>query len=356
MAKKQGLIPDEKAEDTNGDGDEEKKPEAKKAEVLKKPESVDDRWRVLADGKTPEAVISEVAEKGDLGPDQEKVLLASLTQNGKTLYWSQKRERQKRQAAEKSLEEREQKIAEYEKKIKELETKKPSGEMDEDEDPLNLDGAKKDETDPKKKPLTEEDLDRREKERQDRESAEQERRMQRAQVLRETLDAQQEEARERYQDFDDALRGVAGIIGAANEGKLAELYPDPRQRTRIEREVHGLLTAWARADENEPGEYNAADMTYELGKKHPQFGKPTKPSAHAKGDKRGETDADGNPEAVRRAMENASRRGSSASLSGGSRREIAVDELTEEQASKLSESQWAKLPKATRERLLGKPE
>lgn len=367
MAKKHGILPKDETPDTDEKSEEKKdgdsngvqRKEEKGKEVLK---SVDEKWSVLANGKAAETVISEIAEKGDLTPEQEKVLLASLSNNGKNLYWAQKYERRQkakaiseRDEATKKLEELNRSLEEAKKELEELRSRKTDVE---DDDPLNLDGKKKQaEEDPKKKPLTEEDLDRREKERQDKLEAESKARAERAATIREHLNQQQEEARERYNDFDDSLVRASEIITAATQGKLNDLYADPRRASRVARQVNELLRAYAQADAFEPGEYNAADMTYELGQQHPDFGKPTKkPGADAKGGKKGETDADGNPEGVRRALENASRRGSSASLGGGgSRREVTVDELTEDQAARMSESEWIKLPKWKRQELLGRP-
>lgn len=372
MAKKQGLAGEEGNGDKSNDrrggssagadgggspGDDKKGGESdaekKKGEEAKK--TVDERWRVLSEGKSPEAVIQEIGEKGDLSPEQEKVLLASLTQNGKTLYWSQKKARKRANEVETREKDKDDRLAKAEARVKELEEnnkKKSAGE----EDPLNLDGEEGGEegkTDPNKKPLTREDLDKIEKEKNTQADLRAKEHAVRVSELSKALDQQQGEAKERYADFDEALDGVKEILIAANAGELTEMFPDSRERSKIEREAKALLYAYAHADEFESEQFNAADMTYELGKKFPQFGKkPPKKDLPNKASGAGETDADGDPENTRRAIANANRRGSSAALNGGGSRSVNLEELTHEQAARLSDAQWAKLPKETRQRLL----
>lgn len=355
MAKAQGLVedpdkkddkPDEKKTVTDdkkeGDDDGKEKKEEKE-------KTVDERYRILAPGKLPEQIFREVGEAGALNPDQEKVLLASLTHNGQDLYWAQKKERQKRMKIEQDL------VAERAAKQKEIDDlKAQNAELAKlrkktEEDPLGLvDEDKDEEADPKKKPLTLEDLERIEAEKQEKLEAEHGKRMGRAAEMKEALDYQQEEARERYPDFDVALGHVSAILRSASEGTLDKLYPDPRAQSRIISKARLLLHAFANASQFEPGEFNAADMTYELAKEHPEFGK----KLITKATETGETDADGNPEEAKRVVANANRRGSSATLTGGGSRRVALDELTPEQARKIPTKQWNKLPKETRERLL----
>ena len=359
MAKKQGIAEDpEKKEEVkqpenqgenNGEEKEGKKDDGSVDGVQGKKGLLNDRFRVISEGKTPDQIIAEVGEKGALSQEQEKVLLASLTQNGQTLYWAQKKERQKRQKLEQDL------AAEKTSRQKEIdELKAQNAELSKlrkkhEDDPLGLiDEEPNDAADPKKKPVTLEDLERIDAEKAEALKKQQEERRVRAAVMKESLDMQQEEARERYPDFDVALGHVANILEAANNGELDRLYPDPREQTKIMRKASLLLNAFANADTFEPGEYNAADMTYELAKEHPEFGKSSRTNAT----KTGETDADGNREDAKRVVTNANRRGSSATLTGGGSRRVALEELTPEQARRIPTKNWNKLPKEARERLL----
>lgn len=327
--------------DTNG---EEKKDK-------KATKTVDERYRILAEGRSPEAIMQEIQDKGiELSPEQETILISGLTHNGKTLYWGQKKARLRAQKAEADAAER---TAEIEKlRAENAELKKQPVKKVAEEDPLNLDGEGEESEviDPKKKPLTLEDLERIEAEKKAKLEADERAHNGRRQVIHEALEDQQAEARERYEDFDAAMGNVSDILTRANEGTLKDLYPDPRAQTRIITKAKLLLSAFANADKFGSDQFNAADMAYELGKEHPEYGK-KKPDA-SRTEKTGETDEDGNPEAARRAVQNANRRGSSATLNGGGSRRVALDELTLEQARRLPDKEYRKLPKAVRERLL----
>jgi hypothetical protein len=313
--------------------------------------TVDERYRILAEGRSPEAIMEEIQDKGiELSPEQENILIAGLTHNGKTLYWSQKKARLRAQKAEAEASEKSKELEEAKAKIAELE-KRPVAKKTDEDDPLNLEGDTKPDADvdPRKKPLTMEDLDRIDAEKAAKSEEEAKKRNGRAQVIHDALDDQQAEARERYEDFDNALTLSGEILKRANDGTLVELYPDRRKQTSMIQKVHTLLYAFANADKFGSEDYNAADMTYDLAKEHPNYGK-KKPNAG--GSKPGETDVDGNPEDVRRAVNNANRRGSSATLNGGGSRRVALDELTPEQADRLPDKDWRKLPKALREKIL----
>lgn len=323
------------------------------------PGSVDERFRILSAGKSPEQVISEISEKGELNKDQEAVLVASLTRNGQAMYWAQKKERQKRAAAEKA---RVDEVAAKQKEIDDLKAqlaaRKPVVQkMDEFGNPI----AETDEeraareaaeaaaiVDPKKKPLTLEDLERIEKEKEAKAQEEERLRTERKQQLLEALNFQQEDAKNRYDNFDAATERVKEILTAANSNSLDKIFPDPTARARVFKKCQDLLIAYAKADQFEPGDYNAADMTYELAQEHPEFGQEQTPP------KKSETGADGTPETAARVVTNANRRGSSATLTGGGSRRIPLGELTQEQARRVPTKNWNQIPKSQRDALLGK--
>lgn len=351
MAKKQGLVegePDgDKGKDDHSDAN---KTGATKTDTGKakgesdgkeKEKTVNERFRVLSNGKSPEQVMADIGEKGELSKDQESVLLASLSQNGQALYWAQKKSRQRAQKAEADLA---TERADRQKEIDDLKAKLAA--KDPEIDPVT--GEPVVPEDPKKKPLTAEDLERIETEKADKKKADDAKQTERAREINDALDFQQHEARDRYKDFDNVITLTGEILSAHNTGKLEEMFPDARQRSRIILKARTLLSAYANADRFGEGDFNAADLTYELGKEHPGFGKDPKNNAT----KTGETGADGNPEKAARVLNNASRRGSSATLTGSGSRRVALDELTPEQAARLPTKEFNKLPAATRERLL----
>lgn len=346
MAKKQGMVEGE-AEDKESVKKDEKGDQSNGKEKEKDQKSVNERFRILSKGKSPEQILSEVSEKGTLSTEQETVLLANLSQNGQALYWTQKKERQKRQKLEADMTASQ---AENSKKIADLEAQLAKA-KEKPVDDLGLE-IPQEEIDPKKKPLTVEELEKFEAEKAAKAEEQSKKNTERRSELSDALNYQQEQARDRYKDepvpFDQALSYTADILAAANSGKLEEMYPEPRMRSRIVGKCNLLLRAFANADVFNEGDFDAADMTYELSKEHPEYGKKPKNNVT----KNDETGADGNPEKAARAITNASRRGSSATLTGGGSRRVALDELTPDQAVKVPTSKFNKIPKETRERLL----
>lgn len=367
IAKKQGLVKGEADGDKSdgGDGDSNKSGVDKSADgsakkdgednAKKEKEEKEERNRVLTKGKSPEKIISEIGEKGALSREQEQVLLASLTQNGQAMYWAQKKERQKRQKAESAMADVETKkqkeIDDLRAELAEAKKARKAG-----DDPLDLENPEaEEEVDPEKKPLTKADLDKIEADKKAKADKEAEVLEERKREISDALNFQQQEAVERYgkEEVESSLSFTKELIGRANDGQLDELFPDARQRSKILRKVTDLIRAFATADRFEDGDFNAADMSIELAKEHPKYKPATKSSkSNASGKKNGETDADGNPEDADRALKNANRRGSSATLNGGNSRRVLLEELTPEQAVKVPMKNWNKLPASKREELL----
>lgn len=365
MAKKQGIIEGGKDGGNTGDsgGDSADKGGSAKTDdgqtkgglnvkdkEKEKPKTVDERFRILAKGKSPEQILADVSEKGSLTPEQESALLAGLSQNGQALYWTQKKERLKRQKLEADLASerstKDKRIADLQAQIDTITKARVKA-----PDDLGLDDPEPEEIDPKKKPVTLEDLEKLEVEKADKAKSEAQKHQARVTEIKSALDDQHAEAQTRYENFDEALGFTNEILDAANKGTLDKLYPDPRERSRITRKAVELLRAFANADSFEPGDFNAADMSFDLAKEHPQFGKPSKVTPVKKTD---ETGADGDPEKAARIVANASRRGSSAAISGGGSRRVPLEELTADQAVRIPTKNFNKLPAATREKLLGK--
>ena len=310
MAQKHGVVSkDDPKQELKKEPIEEKKEEAKPEE---KPEE------------------KKTADAADLPADYSK-----FTPNEKALYWERKKERTKRQRAEAEKELLQLRIKNLEKELaeKKSEPKAPA------KDDLNLDdllddkSGKETEQDPKDKPLTVADLEKREKDKADAQL------LARARELRARLSEFEIEAQEKFGDFNEVAdlakdileKGVALFDGDEDMAELAQ--------ARAERALHGMVNAmkW------EEGQKTPAEMVYDLGRLHPKYRNRAK----------GASETVVPPEKLERMIENAGKR-SSASLPGGngSRRVVSVDDLTPEEAAKLTPSQYMKLPKAARERLL----
>jgi hypothetical protein len=316
MAQKHGVI--EK---------DEPKPEEKKVVEAEKKEEVKPEEK-------PEE--KKAADATDLPADYSK-----FTPNEKALYWERKKERTKRQRAEAEKELLQLRIKNLE---KELAEKKPEPKAPAKDD-LNLDdllddkSGKETELDPKDKPLTVADLEKREKDKAEAEKNAEAEKAVKAKELRARLSEFEIEAQEKFGDFNEVAdlakdileKGVALFDGDEDMAELAQ--------ARAERALHGMVNAmkW------EEGQKTPAEMVYDLGRLHPKYRNRAK----------GASETVVPPEKLERMIENAGKR-SSASLPGGngSRRVVSVDDLTPEEAAKLTPSQYMKLPKAARERLL----
>lgn len=314
MAQKHGVIPKD-----------EPKPESKKEPEPEKKE---------------EPAVEEKAEKkptpdaADLPADYNK-----FSPNEKALYWERKKERTKRQRAEAEKELLQLRVKNLE---KELADKKPEPKPAEKED-LNLDDLLGDAPakakEPKDKPLTVADLEKREKDKADAEENAKAETVVKAKQLKARLSEFEVEAQEKFKDFDDVAdlakeileKGVELFDGDEDMAELAQ--------ARAEKALHGMVNAmkW------EEGNKTPAELVYDLGRLHPKYRNRAK----------GASEPAVPPEKLERMIENAGKR-SSASLPGGNgaRRVVSADDLTPEEAAKLTPTQYMKLPKAARERLL----
>lgn len=317
MAQKHGVI--EK---------DEPKPEVKKEPAAEKKD--EPKPEEKAEEKKP------AADAADVPADYNK-----FSPNEKALYWERKKERTKRQRAEAEKELLQLRVKNLE---KELAEKKPEPKAPAKDD-LNLDdllddkSGKETELDPKDKPLTVADLEKREKDKAESEKSAEAEKAVKAKELRARLSEFEIEAQEKFGDFDEVAdlakdileKGVALFDGDEDMAELAQ--------ARAERALHGMVNAmkW------EEGQKTPAEMVYDLGRLHPKY------RNRAKGASEQPVPA----EKLERMIENAGKR-SSASLPGGngSRRVVSVDDLTPEEAAKLTPAQYMKLPKAARERLL----
>lgn len=333
MAKEHKLISEKQSDK---EGESEKKPDDKKTEEPLKDDKKELRKKFL----DPNADISD---------EEEYDGLKEFNNNEKAMYFLRKKERRKRQEAERDRDNAKAKQEIYEKELRLLRedfesSKRKPKELTEGDAELDqlLDGEGKPKEQPKedKKYLTQEDLDKRDKEQETQRQAQ----IEQAQKLNERLKDQEIEVSTYHNDYKEKTDLAKEIIQ-----KPDEIFKDnPRMIAKIGAMVRQMYATAGRALSEEQ-EYTAADIFYEIGKLHPKTnGKQTQTAdsdAESADEKKGS--------AVERMLANSQKKGSSASVSsGGGTRNISVYDITPEQAARLPDSEYVKLPAAVRERLL----
>lgn len=294
--KKHGLITDDKPAKKTGEAegaDEEE--EAGEEGTSEETEEVEE--------KDPKDAADE-----DLDPEEEQELVKNYNDNEKSLYWKAKKERLKRQNAQSENEHTKIKLAAAQREIDLLKR-----------------GSKKDEADGEDENTEGEDDDARvmtvgefkkmladQKKEQGKQNAEVQ-----ATIVR--LEKQEAEFKADHPDFDEVM-------------DLAKELMDKRPSYRK------MLLA-AGADPNE----DAAEVAYSIGQLNPRY---------KKGGSAKESNADTKTK-VDKAIKNADKRTSSAAVTGGgTKRIVSEDDLTVEEAAALSATQYSKLSRKTRDRLL----
>jgi hypothetical protein len=287
-------------------------------------------------------------------PEKESHLLSSYNKNEKGLYFKQKKERAKRQAAESERDHVLIKLTAAEERAKRLEAeniafkssqKSSEPKVDVYGNPVT-DGSEGDAED---KPVTRKDLEEIAKKESERKEAEDQAirdKTARAERLTAILNSQESEARSRYEDFVPAMEHAVKILGKVQD--LGEILPDKRQAARAKKLCIDFFHATANADKFGEDDYNAADIAYELGKMHPDF-------KTGNGSKSVDKNVELNPESAKKAIENAGKRGSSAAVSGnGGKRFIPYDEMDAEQLANLSSEEFSRVPKSVRDAILSR--
>lgn len=255
------------------------------------------------------------AEK-DLSAEEEAETIEKFNRNEKALYFKQKKEKEKRQTAEA---ERDLLKVQNEALKRELGEKKAKKEVDEDEDNLDaklnkdleLEGEYEGKEDDEKV-VTVKDLKDLEAKKQ---KAQEE-----AVAISKRLNEQEEAYRKKHADFDIVADLARKVMEEDKSGAFA---------TKIT-----LMASDPEAD--------VAGFVYMLGRLHPDY----KPGME-KGSEKGKDKID-------RIVENAGKKPTSAALGGGSAgvRKVSVEELTVEDAAKLTPTQWKALPAHVKERVL----
>lgn len=317
-AEKRGMIHKEEKEKKNP------KPEKQELEQEKKGEEV------KQEEQKPKSTLPDFTFKT---PEQEKVFLEAFGQGTpqRAMYLrmkSERRDRQKAQEERDRIKLENQVLKDRLDSIESKQTKKvevEEGAIDPDDQPLT----------PR---MMREMEEKREKERQ---KKDEELRSQGSKVAL-ALQEQEEFARSNNPDYDETVGLAKEVIT-----NLDEIITDAKTQRKILKLWQDLQYTSANADKLSVDDYNAADISYEIGKLHPNWGK-TKNGHSADDGKPKDPKANGSltPEQMKRIETNTQRRASSASLSGGNgRRTVAVEDLTVADILKMSREQRDKLRK-----------
>lgn len=254
-------------------------------------------------------------------PEQEKAFMDAFgpgtPQRG--LYFRMKNERKERQRAEQERDRINAEKKALEERVKDLENSR------QEKSPVLDDNGN--EVDPDSAPLTKKEfLELQKKQQEDAYRQDQEIRA-RGEKVASALKDQEEYSKNSYPDYDET-------VGLAKEllNNLDELVEDPKVKSKIVRLVRDLQVAAANADQLGIEDYNAADISYEIGKLHPRYGqKQNGSNSDTNGQIESPEKVNGNrlsPDKIKRIEQNTQRRNSSASISGGSRRVISSDDVT----------------------------
>lgn len=242
----------------------------------------------------------------ELSPEKEDEIVKDFNANEKKLYWERKKERLKRQEAQREKELTAIQLAAAKRELELLKTGQPkSVEESKEEEPQF------DEDD--ERIMTVGEFKRMQKAK----AEEAEKTNAQAQAIIKRVEVQEVEAKAKYADYDDVTLLAAEMIktNKAYARVLAEAANDPNE--------------------------NVAEVAYNIGRLHPKYGKTAEPV------KKAET------KQIDRAIKNSEKRTTSASVSGGGgKSSVAEGDLTVEDVANMSAAQYGKLSKETRDRIL----
>jgi hypothetical protein len=333
-------------------------PEIKMAERLKiiEPDKKDEP-PAKAEEKKADEVVAPAPEVQDAfnDPEKEATLLETFNKNEKGLYHKMKKENFKRQAAEADRDQVALKLKVAEERAARLEaeakTRAEAPPAKEEAEKLDIFGnpiKEEKKADEKDAPVTKKDLEDRDKaeaEKQKKAAEAEADRRGRAEKLVIVLNAQEADAKARYSDFDHGMELAVDIMKNANG--LDKIFTDKRQASRAMKLLIDFNHASANADKFKDGDYNAADIAYELGQMHPKF------SQANGGGKTTDRNGDLDPEAAKKIVQNSGRRGSSASISnGGGKKFVPYEEMTAEQLAALPTDEFRRVPREIRRRIM----
>lgn len=250
-----------------------------------------------------------------------------LTKNEQGYYWATKKERVKRQAAESERDYYVMQLQGLKGEVEGLKKTLQGSKAEEAEIDAILagDDPKPDASKSDKKAYTAEEWRQIEaKERRERETQ--------GNLINARLQSFEIEAKQKYTDFDNTIELAQDIFERAKVGKLSELGISNDSAQEIIGQVKDWITKAANVlDVNTP---NLSEIAYLIGQKHPKY-------------------ADGgkalNDKTIEKIAETKPKTSASIPVTGGV---TPVSEITYQQAKDMSLTEWRKLPKETREKLL----
>ena len=307
-----------------------------------------------SDEKVQETKGEEIKKEAgkDLSDEEEHTLLTKYNANEKALYWKAKNERKKRQDVENERDHEVIKRKAAEREIENLKKGVPEEKKTEEEEAELKDDDL----------LTVKEF-KRMQEKEKRQKAELEADKQKiaqenAVKIHEKLNYYGEKAKKEYENFDETVELATELMN-----NVDTIFSDKRKkneedgeyeqrrsknikmRAKVRNAVQNWYLAVANCLNSNDDSYTPADIAVEIGMMHPKYGK--------KDEDDGEENVDAKDDKkTERAIENAGRRTSSAAVGGSvSKRVISADELTLEQAARLTPEQFRRLPKEAIERL-----
>lgn len=274
-------------------------------EQLKSEEVANDDKVVESDTKNVEEEKPEVQADEDLAPEAEEAIVKDFNANEKKLYWERKKERIKRQEAQREKELTAIQLAAAKREI-ELLTKGKSDKQEESEETPEV-------NEDDERIMTVGEFKRMQKAK----AEEAQKQDAQAQEIIKRVEVQEVEAKAKYADYDEVTKLAAEII------KTNKAY--------------ARVLAQAASDPNE----NVAEVAYNIGRLHPKYGKTVEPVKKTENNQ------------INRAIKNSEKRVSSAAVSGGGGKSaIGEADLTVEDVAKMNNTEYAKLSKETRDRIL----
>lgn len=338
QAKKHGLLVDDKdkkegKEEDKNDGEKDEKKDQKPPEK-KNPKPQDKKSEPRPWDLTKE----------------EREEMKERTPNEIALYVKSKKDKHKRQEAEAAAAQAQAQLNYWKGKAEALEKVKVPAEVekesptkDDDTDFLDDYGTDPDKTKDKSKPLTEADLDAREKAKEEQARKQAEALEAKRKEVMQKLDQQEKDFKEDHPDYTEVYdKFTVGILGA-DETKLTEMFPKRHEREGVKTMITKMLER-VRDPEKFTGDESATALAYEIGKLHPEYGQSTsvgedeQDDTDEQGDEGPDDEEDENTLEKRLGKQG---RPSSAPLSGGTnRRPISVKDLTGEDLAKMPAKQF----------------
>jgi len=266
---------------------------------LVKDEPVEDK-EDIAEEKPVEEKPADTTDE-DISFEKEEALVKDFNSNEKKLYWERKKERTKRQEAQREKELTSIQLVAAKREIELLK----NGTRDSVDNSETEEAQQVDEDD--EKIMTVGEFKRMQKTQAD----DAEKQKVKASEIISRVKSQEAEAKSKYADYDEVTLLAADLI---NTNKS-----------------YAMVLAAAARDPNE----NVADVAYNIGRLHPKYAvKKTENKT------------------IDRAIKNSEKRATSASVSGGSKTITSEEDLSVDDVSKMTPNQYSMLKPETRDRIL----